>query len=107
MTHSAQSHFVTHVFVILATACSADYSTSSTSVTFASGETTSSVLRMTANSNSLRQGVTSLNVAMEFPDDPNVNFHVLVTKPGTLRADLVDDDCEWVWLLLVCGYGCP
>ena len=72
----------------------------------------SSVLRLTATSNNLRQGVTSLNVAMEFPDDPNVNFHVLVTEPGTLRVDLLDDDCEWVWLLwyvgvvsLVCGCG--
>ena len=76
------------------TACSGDYTPTTTSVTIPSGQTVSSVSSLSANDNNIRSALTAVDVSMAFPYDPKVGFHVVAVDPTTLRVNIEDNDSE-------------
>ena len=70
-----------------------EYSTSSTpSVTFASGTTLSSTFGVSTISNSIWEGLKILDVSIDPPT--NLGFTVKAIDPEVLRVNILDDDCE-------------
>ena len=72
-----------------------DYSYDSDSVTFASGETQSSIVKVSTVNDNVWEGLKTLDISMDFPSDQDLNFTVKAIEPTALRVNILDDDGEF------------
>ena len=72
-----------------------DYSYDSDSVTFASGETQSSTVKVSTVNDNVWEGLKTLDIGMDFPSDQDLNFTVRAVEPKTMRVNILDDDGEF------------
>jgi hypothetical protein len=82
---------VTLIFQDIA-ASTDDYSYDSDSVTFASGETQSSIVKVSTVNDNVWEGLKTLDISMDFPSDQDLNFTVKAIEPTALRVNILDDD---------------